>query len=64
VWAYLMLRETAQIREHQKLDIWGNITFALGLTISQAQIVEEVTKGCNSWYPGFSRYWERRRSFT
>ncbi len=34
VWAYLMLRETAQIREHQKLDIWGNITFALGLTIA------------------------------
>ncbi|HEY8687531.1 MAG TPA: MFS transporter, partial [Chloroflexota bacterium] len=34
VWAYLMLRETAQIREHQRLDIWGNITFALGLTIA------------------------------
>jgi EmrB/QacA subfamily drug resistance transporter len=30
VWAYLMLRETAIIREHQKLDIFGNITFALG----------------------------------
>lgn len=34
VWAYLMLRETAQIREHQRLDIWGNITFAVGLTIA------------------------------
>jgi EmrB/QacA subfamily drug resistance transporter len=33
VWAYKMLRETAVIREHQKLDIWGNVTFALGLTI-------------------------------
>ncbi len=33
VWAYLMLRETAVIREHQRLDIWGNITFAAGLTI-------------------------------
>jgi MFS family permease len=30
VWAYLMLRETATIREHQKLDIPGNVTFALG----------------------------------
>jgi MFS family permease len=33
VWAYLMLRETAKIREHQRLDIWGNVTFAVGLTI-------------------------------
>lgn len=34
VWAYLMLRETAKIREHQRLDIWGNLTFASGLTIA------------------------------
>ncbi|HZU14258.1 MAG TPA: MFS transporter [Chloroflexota bacterium] len=33
VWAYLMLRETATIRAHQKLDIWGNVTFAAGLTV-------------------------------
>ena len=33
IWAYLMLRETAVIREHQKIDWAGNITFALGLTI-------------------------------
>jgi EmrB/QacA subfamily drug resistance transporter len=33
IWAYLMLRETATIREHQKLDWPGNITFAIGLTI-------------------------------
>lgn len=33
VWAYLKLRETARIREHQKIDWAGNITFALGLTI-------------------------------
>jgi EmrB/QacA subfamily drug resistance transporter len=33
VWAYLMLRETATIREHQTIDWPGNITFALGLTI-------------------------------
>ncbi len=32
IWAYLMLRETATIREHQKLDWPGNITFAIGLT--------------------------------
>lgn len=33
VWAYTMLREVANIREHQKIDWLGNITFALGLTI-------------------------------
>ena len=33
IWAYLMLRETATIRAHQKIDWPGNITFAVGLTI-------------------------------
>jgi MFS family permease len=33
IWAYVALRETATIRAHQKLDIWGNNTFAGGLTI-------------------------------
>jgi EmrB/QacA subfamily drug resistance transporter len=33
VWAYLMLREIAKIREHQKIDWAGNLTFACGTTI-------------------------------
>ena len=33
IWAYVMLRETATIREHQKIDWAGNITFAAGATI-------------------------------
>ncbi len=32
IWAYLALHETATIRKHQRLDIPGNILFALGLT--------------------------------
>jgi len=32
VWAFLMLRETATIKKHQKIDYWGNLTFAAGLT--------------------------------
>ena len=32
IWAYLALHETAKIRQHQKLDIPGNILFAIGLT--------------------------------
>ncbi len=33
IWARMALRETAVIRKHQRLDVWGNITFAAGLTI-------------------------------
>ena len=33
VWAYMMLRETATIRGHQRIDWAGNVTFAAGLTI-------------------------------
>lgn len=33
IWAYLMLREIATIRGHQKIDWAGNITFAFGATI-------------------------------
>ena len=33
VWAYLMLRETATIRAHQKIDWLGNATFGVGLTV-------------------------------
>jgi len=32
IWAYLMLHETGTIRAHQKLDIPGNVLFAIGLT--------------------------------
>jgi MFS family permease len=33
IWAYLMLREVATIRKHQKIDWAGNVTFVAGLTI-------------------------------
>ena len=33
IWAYMALHETASIKQHQKLDIWGNVTFGVGLTI-------------------------------
>ncbi len=33
IWAYLMLRETATLRKHQRLDLPGNVLFALGLTV-------------------------------
>jgi MFS family permease len=33
VWSYWKLRELAVIKKGQKLDVWGNVAFALGLTI-------------------------------
>ncbi len=32
IWAYLALHETGTIQKHQKIDVPGNILFALGLT--------------------------------
>ena len=32
VWAYLKLKETSKLLSHQKIDWWGNGTFAVGLT--------------------------------
>ncbi len=32
IWAYLALHETGKIREHQHLDLPGNVLFAVGLT--------------------------------
>ena len=32
-WSYLKLRELAVIKKGQKLDVWGNAAFALGLTV-------------------------------
>ncbi len=33
VWAYLKLQETGKISRQQKIDWWGNGTFAVGLTV-------------------------------
>ena len=32
-WSYLKLKELGAIRKNQKLDIWGNATFGVGLTV-------------------------------
>ncbi len=34
VWSYWKLKELATIRRNQKIDIWGNLTFALGLILA------------------------------
>lgn len=33
VWSYWKLKELGKIRKNQKLDIWGNLTFGVGLTL-------------------------------
>ncbi len=32
-WSYLKLKEVVSVKRHQKLDYWGNVTFALGLIL-------------------------------
>lgn len=33
MWSYWKLKETAKTNRNQKLDVWGNITFGVGLTL-------------------------------
>jgi MFS family permease len=33
IWSYWKLKELGKIRRHQKMDVWGNITFGAGLTL-------------------------------
>lgn len=42
IWAYTMLREVATIRKHQRIDWYGNVTFALGLTIFLLGITDGI----------------------
>jgi EmrB/QacA subfamily drug resistance transporter len=42
IWAYTMLREVATIRKHQRIDWYGNIAFALGLTIFLLGITDAI----------------------
>jgi EmrB/QacA subfamily drug resistance transporter len=32
-WSYLRLQERGKINRHQKLDLWGNATFGIGITL-------------------------------
>lgn len=41
VWSYSKLKEIGTIRRNQKIDIWGNTTFGIGLTL----ILVSVTYG-------------------
>ncbi len=42
IWAYWMLREVATIRKHQRIDWYGNVTFAFGLTILLLGITDGI----------------------
>ena len=33
IWSYMKLRELGQISGSQKIDVWGNLTFAAGITL-------------------------------
>ncbi len=52
IWAYLSLHETTVPRRGQRLDIWGNLAFGIGLTV----LLVGVTYGIEP-YGGSSMGW-------
>jgi EmrB/QacA subfamily drug resistance transporter len=48
VWSYWKLKEQHVARKNQKLDLWGNITFGLGLTLLLLGITYGLTPYGNS----------------
>jgi EmrB/QacA subfamily drug resistance transporter len=44
-WSYLKLRELATIKKNQKIDVWGNVTFASGLIL----LLIALTYGLNPY---------------
>jgi MFS family permease len=33
IWSYVKLKELGRLSRHEKIDVWGNVTFAIGLTV-------------------------------
>ncbi len=48
VWSYLKLKEIAARRKNQKLDIWGNVTFAAGLILALLGVTYALIPSGNS----------------
>lgn len=47
-WSYSKLRETAKINRNQKLDVWGNVTFGLGLTLILIGVIYGLSPSTSS----------------
>lgn len=45
-WSYLKLKELATIKKNQKVDLWGNVTFASGLIL----LLISLTYGLNPYH--------------
>jgi EmrB/QacA subfamily drug resistance transporter len=45
-WSYLKLRELATIKKNQRVDVWGNVTFASGLIL----LLISLTYGLNPYH--------------
>ncbi|BCU66744.1 MFS transporter [Sulfolobales archaeon HS-7] len=53
IWSYLKLKEVGKIRRNRKIDVWGNATFAAGLTLILIGITYGLIPYGNSvmgWY--------------
>ncbi len=54
IWAYRTLRETGTKAARQKIDWWGNLTFAVGLSSILIGITEGISRGwTDPWVLGF-----------
>ncbi|HYB04377.1 MAG TPA: MFS transporter, partial [Nitrososphaerales archaeon] len=45
IWSYTKLKEVGMLRRNQKIDVWGNATFGIGLTL----LLIAVTYGLNPY---------------
>ncbi len=59
IWAYVALREVATIKKNQRIDILGNVTFALALTLVMSSLIysllpygKSTTGWSNPWVIG------------
>ena len=55
-WAYLKLHEVGKIRRNQKIDVWGNLTFGVGLTLLMLGVTYGLLPYGSSYF-GWSSPW-------
>ncbi len=55
-WAFLKLKEVGKIKRNQKIDVWGNLTFGVGLTLLMIGVTYGLLPYGSSYF-GWSSPW-------
>src|SRR5208282_6350576 len=55
-WAFLKLKEVAKAKRKQKIDLWGNLTFAAGLTLLMVGVTYGLLPYGSSYF-GWENPW-------